>query len=326
MPLLETRGLCVDIPVGSVLAHPVRDVDLELLEGETLCLVGESGSGKSMTALAMVGLLPTYAFRRAQRLHFDGLDILSMSERALRRLRGPAVSMIFQDPTAALDPSRTIGYQLEEVYLRHRSGGRRAAGRRACELLERVGISSPGDRLRQFPHQLSGGLRQRVMIAMALICDPRLLIADEPTTALDATTQIEILRLLRELKEERRLSLLFITHDFGVVAHIADRVAVMYAGEIVESGTAADVIGDPHHPYTQALLRCLPDTKPGGGRVEAILGSAPSTLDLPQGCAFADRCGNAMARCCNSKGISLRGLGQGRNVRCLLYAGASSSP
>ncbi|MFI5014167.1 MAG: ABC transporter ATP-binding protein [Hyphomicrobiales bacterium] len=322
---LEIRGLCVDLPVGGASAHPVRDVDLDLTDGETICLVGESGSGKSMTALSVIGLLPPNARRRALRLRLDGLDLTSMPPQAMKRLRGRDITMIFQDPTAALDPSRTIGYQLEEVYLRHRKGSRRAASRRASELLERVGISAPDDRLKQYPHQLSGGLRQRVMIAMALICDPKLLIADEPTTALDATTQIEILRLLRELKEERRLSVLFITHDFGVVAHIADRVAVMYAGQIVETGTVADIIGDPRHPYTRALLRCLPEAAVGGGRINAIAGSAPSTLDLPQGCAFCERCENVMDPCRSSDGISLRSLDRGREVRCLLCEGRNPS-
>jgi peptide/nickel transport system ATP-binding protein len=314
--LLKIRGLTVELSALQGAACPVRNVDLDVKDGETVCLVGESGSGKSMTALAIAGLLPRAATLRADCLSFGGQDLRQIRPADMNRLRGREITMIFQDPTAALDPCRTIGYQLSEVYMRHRGGGSGQALRRAGELLERVGIAAAGERLRQYPHQLSGGLRQRVMIAMALICSPKLVIADEPTTALDVTTQIEILRLLRELKDEHRLAMLFITHDLGVVAHIADRVAVIYAGEIVEIGTMSDVIAAPQHPYTRALLQCVPQDTTGQSRLAAIAGAVPSMGWLPPGCAFSDRCCEARDQC-TSLPVPMHQLLSGRQVRCI---------
>jgi peptide/nickel transport system ATP-binding protein len=316
IPLLKIRGLTVEMSGMHAGVCPVRDVDLDVMDGETVCLVGESGSGKSMTALAVAGLLPPGSKLRADSLSFAGHDLRRTRSAEMNRLRGRELTMIFQDPTAALDPCRTIGYQLSEVYLRHCGGGSRNALQRAGEFLERVGIPAAGERLRQYPHQLSGGLRQRVMIAMALICSPKFVIADEPTTALDVTTQIEILRLLREFKDEHRLAMLFITHDLGVVAHIADRVAVMYAGEIVEIGAMADVISAPQHPYTRALLQCVPEGTSADGHFAAIGGAVPSMSQLPPGCAFSDRCAEAHHRC-TSTPIPMLQLRRDRTVRCI---------
>ena len=291
MSLLDIGGLWVETAQLPL----VRDVDLSLARGETLCLAGESGSGKSLTALALMDLLGPGLRRRATRARFDGIDLLDRG--ATQRLRGSRIAMIFQEPMTALNPVFTIGTQLEAVYRRHRGGGRAEARRRALHLLERVGIGAPERRLAQFPHELSGGLRQRAMIAMALMCQPDLLIADEPTTALDVTVQAEILRLLEDLQRELGLALILITHDLGVASRMADRCAVMYAGEIVENADRATVFRAPRHPYTQALLRCIP-----------ILGSAaPGTplLDIPgvmpsgveAGCAFRARCTSAAAEC-----------------------------
>src|SRR5690606_32519343 len=252
-PLLEIRGLRVDIPVAGGILHAVRGIDLDVRRGETVCLVGESGCGKSLSALAVMDLLPVRAQRTAERLAFRGADLLAASGKRMNAIRGDRIAMVFQEPMTALNPCWTIGNQLVEVLLRHKGGSRAAARDRAVSLLERVGIPAAASRLGQYPHQLSGGLRQRVMIAMALMCGPDLLIADEPTTALDVTIQAQILLLLRDLQREFEMGLLLITHDLGIVARIADHVAVMYAGQIVETGSASALFGRPLHPYTQGL-------------------------------------------------------------------------
>ncbi len=286
--LLEVQGL--DISFGGLTA--VRGASLEVNRGETHCLVGESGCGKSVTALAMMGLLPGNAVRRAETLRFDGGDLRGLSEKEMSRLRGDRMAMIFQEPMTSLNPAYTVGSQMAEVMLRHRGGSRRAALDRAAELLARVRITSPGMRLGQYPHQLSGGLRQRVMIAMALMCEPELLIADEPTTALDVTVQAQILRLLADLQTDLGLAILLITHDLGVVARTAHRVSVMYAGEVVESAPVRTLFSRPMHPYTRGLLSCVP--VPGKIRPGDPLGSIPGMV--PQvtpdfaGCAFRQRC------------------------------------
>ena len=293
--LLEVSNL----RIGFGALDAVRGVSFTVNKGETHCLVGESGCGKSVTALAAMGLLPRNASRSADVIRFGDEDLASLSERGLSRLRGNRMAMIFQEPMTSLNPAYTVGSQMAEVYVRHRGGNQRAARDRAMELLEKVRITSPEMRLSQYPHQLSGGLRQRVMIAMALMCGPELLIADEPTTALDVTVQAQILRLLGDLQRELGLAILLITHDLGIVARIAHRVAVMYAGEIVESAPAATLFAQPRHPYTRGLLSCVP--VPGRVRPGEPLGSIPGTVPRLErgftGCAFRQRCPQAMDAC-----------------------------
>jgi peptide/nickel transport system ATP-binding protein len=296
----------------------VRGVTLAVKRGETHCLVGESGCGKSVTALSVMNLLPRGIARTADRIRFQGRDLLGMSERQTARLRGDKMAMIFQEPMTSLNPAYTIGSQMSEVFERHRGATRRQAMDRAAELLGRVGITAPGMRLGQYPHQLSGGLRQRVMIAMALMCDPELLIADEPTTALDVTVQAQILRLLQKLQQELGLALLLITHDLGVVARMAQRVSVMYAGEVVETGTVAEVFAAPTHPYTRGLLDCIP--VPGKTRTGELLGNIPGVVPrIPPGfvgCGFRDRCTLATPEC--AERVPLREAGGDHCYLCKL--------
>jgi peptide/nickel transport system ATP-binding protein len=277
----------------------VRGASFTVERGETHCLVGESGCGKSVTALAVMNLLARGGVRRAERLAFEGEDLRSLDDRGMARLRGNAMAMIFQEPMTSLNPAYTIGSQMTEVLRRHKGASQQVATDRAADLLARVGITAPGMRLGQFPHQLSGGLRQRVMIAMALMCDPQLLIADEPTTALDVTVQAQILRLLATLQRDLGLGMLLITHDLGIVARVATRVSVMYAGEVVESAPTAELFANPRHPYTQGLLRCVP--VPGKTRRDEPLGSIPGTVPRVgpgfEGCAFRDRCDFADDSC-----------------------------
>ena len=294
--LLEVAGLRVRF---NNVAEAVRGVSIAVNEGETHCLVGESGCGKSVSALAVMGLLAKGGIRTADTLSFAGQDLRGLTESQMSRLRGDRMAMIFQEPMTSLNPAYTVGSQMAEVRIRHRGGSKREALDRAAALLGRVGITAPGMRLAQFPHQLSGGLRQRVMIAMALMCDPDLLIADEPTTALDVTVQAQILRLLMELQRELGLAILLITHDLGIVARMAHRVSVMYAGQVVESATAEALFAAPTHPYTRGLLDCVPI--PGKVARGAALGSIPGTVPrIPlgfQGCGFRDRCAMADATC-----------------------------
>jgi peptide/nickel transport system ATP-binding protein len=317
--LLQVEDLHVQLgdPLRPVLA--VRGLSFSIERGQTLSIVGESGSGKSMTALALMGLLPEGAQRRARQLDFDGIDLLALNETTMTALRGNRLAMVFQEPMTALNPAFTVGNQLEETWLCHRGGPRAAARARALHLLARVGIGGGERRLQQYPHQLSGGLRQRVMIAMALMCEPLLIIADEPTTALDVTIQAQILRLLRALQTELRLGVLLITHDLGVVARAADRVAVLYAGQCVETGTVRQVFHAPHHPYTRGLLASVP--VPGGslpgGRLRAIPGTVPSLVGSIIGCAFRNRCPRASAACAEPA-IPLVTLAEGRSYRCVL--------
>jgi peptide/nickel transport system ATP-binding protein len=300
--LLDVAGLCVDIATPRGTLRAVRGVSFHIELGETWCLVGESGCGKTMTAFALMDLLPPMATRRANRLMFQGEDLANVPAARLLALRGDRMAMVFQEPMTALNPAYTIGDQLTEVHRRHRRSTRSAARDRAVELLEKVGVTAPVERLRQYPHQLSGGLRQRVVIAMALMCGPALLIADEPTTALDVTIQAQILRLLVDLQRDLGISMLLITHDLGVVARVAHRVAVMYAGEIVESGSVRTVFADPRHPYTRGLLASVPvpgRTAPGE-RLGAIPGMVPALIGDFAGCAFRDRCGFARPSCAAS--------------------------
>jgi peptide/nickel transport system ATP-binding protein len=316
--LLEVEGLRVRF---NNRAEAVRGVSIAVKQGETHCLVGESGCGKSVSSLAIMGLLAKGGQRTAARLAFGGQDLRGLTEREMSRLRGDRMAMIFQEPMTSLNPAYTIGSQMAEVLTRHRGGGKAAALARAAALLERVGITAPGMRLAQYPHQLSGGLRQRVMIAMALMCDPELLIADEPTTALDVTVQAQILRLLMELQRERGLAILLITHDLGIVARMADRVSVMYAGEVVESATAAALFAAPSHPYTRGLLACVPI--PGTLARGAALGSIPGTVPrIPlgfQGCGFRDRCALADASCATA--VPQQRRAAGHEYACRLEPG-----
>jgi peptide/nickel transport system ATP-binding protein len=280
----------------------VRRISFEVAKGETHCLVGESGCGKSVTALAIMNLLARGGRREARRILLSGEDIGRLDDRAMARIRGNRMAMIFQEPMTSLNPAFTVGSQMAEVLRRHRGATRVAALERAVELMARVGITAPEMRLGQFPHQLSGGLRQRVMIAMALMCDPELLIADEPTTALDVTVQAQILRLLATLQRDLGLAILLITHDLGIVARVASCVSVMYAGEIVERASTAELFARPMHPYTRGLLSCVP--VPGRVRQDEPLGSIPGVVptvapDL-KGCAFRSRCAVARPECAAS--------------------------
>ncbi|MEM8752122.1 MAG: ABC transporter ATP-binding protein [Pseudomonadota bacterium] len=297
--VLEVENLTVDIPVSAGVLHPVRGISFSVARGETLCIVGESGCGKSLTSLALMGLLPKSAIRRADKMLFKGEDVRDLSERKMAEIRGGSMSMIFQEPMTSLNPAYTIGDQLGEVFRRHVDKSRSAARDRAVYLLEKVGISSAASRLGQYPHQLSGGLRQRVMIAMALMCEPDLIIADEPTTALDVTIQAQILLLLAELQQEFEMGLILITHDLGVVARIADKVQVMYAGKTVEEGPCETIFDAPMHPYTQGLLRCIP--VPGktkrGERLGSVPGIVPNLVGDLSGCMFRNRCPHAIEAC-----------------------------
>lgn len=290
MPLLEIENLSVEFPTAAGVLRAVDGVSLRLDEGEVLGVVGESGSGKSVTMLALMGLVAWPGRVTADRLAFAGRDLLKMSGRERRRLAGNDVAMIFQEPTTSLNPCFTIGFQLVETLRLHEGMDRAAARRRAAELLAQVGIPEPERRLRSFPHQLSGGMNQRVMIAMAIACNPRLLIADEPTTALDVTIQAQILDLLLSLQRERGMSLVLITHNMGVVAETAQRVMVMYAGQVVEERGAAALFAAPQHPYTAALLAALPERSAGDHRLATIPGVVPGLYDRPRGCLFSPRC------------------------------------
>jgi oligopeptide/dipeptide ABC transporter ATP-binding protein len=282
-------------------AEVVAGVSFELRPGETLCLVGESGCGKSVTALALMGLLPRGAATiRARRLGFDGADLRAAGPRRMADLRGDRLAMIFQEPMTSLNPVFTVGEQIAETVRRHRGTDAAAARARALEMLRRVGIPAAGKRLDDYPHQLSGGMRQRVMIAMALANDPAVLIADEPTTALDTTIQAQILELIRDLQRESGTAMLLITHDLGVVAEVASEVAVMYAGKIVEAGPAAAVLDDPQHPYTIGLLASMPAVAMPGRRLTVIPGLVPTADTMPAGCRFATRCPFA-ARACETE-------------------------
>ncbi|OAE56034.1 peptide ABC transporter substrate-binding protein [Achromobacter insolitus] len=298
-PLLRVQDLHIDIHTPTHVKHVVRAVDFSLERGKTLCIVGESGCGKSLTALALLDLLPAAARRRVARLEFAGQDLASLSPAALAQLRGARIAMIFQDPMTSLNPVFPIGTQLVDVLRRHKRVSRRAAEERAEYLLRRVGITNPRERMRQYPFELSGGLRQRVMIAMALMCGPELLIADEPTTALDVTVQAELLDLLRDVQAELGLGMVFISHDMGLVARIADHVIVMYAGDIVEGGSVREVLEHPSHPYTAMLLNCIPQPGHTAPRAElpTIAGAVPSLDTAIVGCAFRERCPAAEPRC-----------------------------
>ncbi|QEA11858.1 ABC transporter ATP-binding protein [Comamonas flocculans] len=313
MALLEIENLSVQFPSHRGRMQAVEGVSLHVDAGEVLGIVGESGSGKSVTMMALMGLVAYPGRVTADRLVFDGHDLLKLSEHERRRLTGKHLSMIFQDATTSLNPCFTVGYQLAETLKLHLGLDRAGARRRSIELLEQVGIPAPERRLAAYPHQLSGGMSQRVMIAMAIACNPKLLIADEPTTALDVTIQAQILDLLRELQRSSRMALVLITHDMGVVREMAQRVAVMYAGQVMEEQSAERLFDDPRHPYTEALMTALPERNLGRARLATIPGMVPGLNDRPGGCLFAPRCRYAQPECQNRP--LLRPL-QGGAVRC----------
>ena len=297
-PLLAVKNLVLTFPGESGRIAVVDKVSLAIGRGETLALVGESGCGKSLTALAIMRLLPKPGrIEASSRIEFDGRNLLELSVPEMRSIRGGAIGMIFQEPMTSLNPVTSVGQQVLEAVLLHEKVSRRAARERVIELFQMVGIPDPGARFGAYPHQLSGGLKQRVMIATAMAMRPRLLIADEPTTALDATIRAQILELLRQLSATTGTAVLLITHDFGVVNEIADRVAVMYAGMIVEEGTRRDLLGQPRHPYAQGLLKSIPRPEARGGRLEEIKGVVPRPGRWPPACRFAPRCPSAFDRC-----------------------------
>ena len=284
--------------------------------GEVLCIVGESGSGKSVTLRAMMRLLPAWLTQISGKITIAGKDVMALDRRALEHLRGAEVAMIFQEPMTSFDPVFTVGTQIMETLKRHEGLWERDARKRAIELLEMVQIPSPVRRLDNYPHEMSGGMRQRAMIALALSCKPRLLLADEPTTALDATVQIQILQLLRRLQRELGMAVLFVTHDVGVAVEISDRIAVMYAGRFVETGPVRAIIREPRHPYTQGLLASTVNGAMRGRRLEAIPGSPVNLAALPSGCAFAPRCRHTEPACTAAVPPEAR-LGNSRMVRCI---------
>jgi oligopeptide/dipeptide ABC transporter ATP-binding protein len=296
--LLEVRDLRTHFSNRGAVARAVDGVSFHVDAGEMLALVGESGCGKSVTAYSLLRLIADPPGRIVGgEILFEGRDLMKLSDEDMRRLRGDRVSMIFQDPMSSLNPVFTIGRQIEESVLVHRGGSKAAAHRRAVELLDLVGIPDPRRRVNEYPHRLSGGMRQRAVIAMALACEPRLLIADEPTTALDVTIQAQVLELISELKQRLGMGVIMITHDLGVVAQHAQRVAVMYAGKIVEQAAVADLFSRPLHPYTRGLLASIPRQGVPGSRLNEIPGMVPSLLDMPGGCSFAPRCPRAIDRC-----------------------------
>ncbi|MGA8756433.1 MAG: ABC transporter ATP-binding protein [Stellaceae bacterium] len=323
--LAEVDDLNVRFVTREATVHAVNGVSFKVQAGEVLCILGESGSGKSVTLRALMRLLPPRRTRIEGAIRVEGHDVLAMRPRALRDLRGGLVSMIFQEPMTALDPVYTVGRQIGETVRRHTGCNRSAARQRALELLELVRIPSAERRLDAYPHELSGGLRQRAMIAMALSCNPRLLLADEPTTALDATVQVQVLILLRRLQRELGMGMIFVTHDLGVAAEIADTIAVMYAGRIVESGPVAQVLSAPAHPYTAGLLASTVHGELGDRDIAAIPGSPPDLRRLSPGCSFAPRCARRTAECRRAV-PEPRIPAPGRMAACLAVAEGDSHP
>lgn len=316
-PIVSVRNLSVVFNPGRKPVQAVSGVDLSVRRGESVALIGESGSGKSVTLRTLLRLHPEKRTRIGGEIEVAGQSVLGLSPRALADYRGRSVSMIFQEPLLALDPVYTVGAQIVEAIRRHESVSAAEARQRALALFERVRIPSPARRLDAYPHEMSGGMRQRAMIALALACRPQVLLADEPTTALDATVQIQILLLLRELQRELGLAIIFVTHDMGAAVEVADRFAVMYGGRIVEQGSTREVIRNPRHPYTLALMQARADgamTK--GARLASIPGSPPDLANLPTGCAFAERCAFAEAGC-QAQQPQAVDLGGGHLVRCL---------
>jgi peptide/nickel transport system ATP-binding protein len=319
-PILSVQRVSIDVGHGASSRRVVDDLSFDLFAGQTLCIAGESGSGKSLSSLAIMGLLPKSVQVAEGAIHFGGRNLIDQPEAELQRLRGKQIGMIFQEPMTSLNPLMTVGQQMEETLRRHEPLGRQALRLRAKEMLESVRMPQVEKRLQQYPHVLSGGMRQRVMIAMALACDPMLLIADEPTTALDVTTQAQILDLLRRIQQKRGMAIMLITHNLGVVAEMADDVVVMYLGKVVEEGNVDDIFHDPKHPYTKALLQSIPsiDSTPRL-KLPTISGSIPHPFNRPKGCPFHPRCVSAMPGRCDSDEPPLQAIGDGRRVSCFLY-------
>jgi oligopeptide/dipeptide ABC transporter ATP-binding protein len=317
--LLEVSGLQVRFATQDGVVRAVDGVDFELDRGQVLGIVGESGSGKSVTALTMLGLTraPNTSFEGT--VNYKGQNLLELSERRLRDVRGNEIAMIFQDPMTSLNPVYRVGDQIAEAILTHQDVGKRAAKQRAVELVRQVGIPNPSQRVDDYPHQFSGGMRQRAMIAMALACNPDVLIADEPTTALDVTIQAQIIELIDNLKDDFNSAVILITHDLGVVADVADEILVMYAGRVVERGAKRAIFYDPQHPYSWGLLGSIPRLdRPKGTKLASIKGAPPSLINLPQGCKFRPRCPHAFEKCTEEPALLNRVEGAGHLDRCWL--------
>ena len=296
--ILEVKQMRTSFKTSKGLVEAIRGIDLHVDEGEILGIVGESGSGKSVTMKSVMGLLPSYAKIESEGIIYKDTDLTELSEKELQKYRGKEMAMIFQDPMTAMNPLRKVGYHLVQVIQRYKKCSKAEAEKIGIEMLEQVGIPTPEARMKQYPHEFSGGMRQRALIAMALSCEPSLLIADEPTTALDVTIQAQILELLKKLHDERNMSIVIISHDMGVMANMCDRIAVMYGGIIVEEGTVDEIFYSPKHPYTKALLKSIPHPEHARGeKLMGIDGAPPSLYHLPKGCSFAERCEFATEKC-----------------------------
>jgi oligopeptide transport system ATP-binding protein len=323
-PLLVVDDLHVEFRTRNSVVNAVNGISYTVSDGETLAILGESGSGKSVSAQAIMGILDTPpAVITGGGIHFEGRDMLGMSEEEQRRVRGPGISMIFQDALSSLNPVYSVGFQIGEMFRAHRGMSKQDAKKRAVELMDRVRIPGAAQRVNDYPHQFSGGMRQRVMIAMAISLDPRILIADEPTTALDVTVQAQVMDLLKDLQRDTGMGLILITHDLGVVNEVADNVAVMYAGRIVERGTVDDVFSNPGHPYTEGLMNSIPQVEAKGGRLQPITGQPPNLASIPSGCPFHPRCPRrrfgaeaAPGRDCAADVPPLRLVVPGREAAC----------
>lgn len=322
-PLLQVSGLATHFRVPGGVVKAVDGVDLEIGREEIVTVVGESGSGKSVTALSVLGLIQPPGRIVRGSIRFDGVDLMELAPEAMRAIRGSRISMIFQNPYTSLHPYFRIGEQIVETLVMRQGESRRDAVQRAADMLERIGVQAPAQVLTSYPHEVSAGVCQRTMLAMALMSDPELLIADEPTTNLDAVAQVQILDLIRQMKSEFRMSVLLITHDFGVVSRMADRVIVMYAGRQVESGLADAVLGEAQHPYTVGLIRSVPEPGRSTQRLHQIAGEVPDVIRLPPGCSFRPRCPRAMERCGGQPPMAE--VGEGHLARCWLHAGAPAS-
>lgn len=319
--LLEVSNLKTEFKVKRGIVKAVNDVSFEVDKGEIIAIVGESGSGKSVTSLSIMGLIREPGKVTGGKIIFNGEDLSAKKAKEMRAIRGDKISMIFQEPMTSLNPVQRIGDQICESILTHTSMNKKQALAHAVEMLRMVGIPSPEQRIKDYPHQMSGGMRQRVMIAMALCCSPELLIADEPTTALDVTIQAQILDLLNKLRNEIGMAVMLITHDLGVVAETADKVVVMYCGRVVEQADVNELFNEPKHPYTKGLIESIPKLNDDRDRLYMIKGMVPDTTRLPVGCAFADRCENCMEKCRKKMPalVSIPGEGR-RKVRCFLYS------
>lgn len=316
--LLEVEHLTTEFTTRRGMVRSVRDVSFSIDKGEILALVGESGSGKSVTSLSIMGLLASNGrIAKGSKIMFDGVNLLDLSERKMQHIRGNSISMIFQEPMTSLNPIFTVGDQILESIQLHTKLSKKEAHEKLLHIMDTVGIPNPAKRIKDYPHQMSGGMRQRIMIAMAMACQPKLLIADEPTTALDVTIQAQILDLIYRMREQFNISVLLITHDLGVVAEAADSVAVMYCGRIVEEGTTSEILTDPKHPYSLGLLKSIPRLDEQSERLFMIPGMVPPPEEVPEGCAFADRCDHACDQC-RAQLPELLSLGQ-RKVRCVKY-------